>query len=159
ALPVAARLPNARVICVEADPQIVSLLERNVSENRRSNIRIAHCLAGPVDDQQVSFYRAPAAKFGMGSIGPQFSFPPVTLMQRPLDDVLDELSINDIDVVKLDIEGSEFGALQGLLRRLKRPRPPVIVFEFIDWAETRIPGQAAGSAQQFLLSLGYSLFR
>ena len=79
-------------------------------------------------------------------------------MQRPLDDVLDELSINDIDVVKLDIEGSEFGALQGLLRRLKRPRPPAIVFEFIDWAETRIPGQAAGSAQQFLLSLGYSLF-
>jgi FkbM family methyltransferase len=159
ALPVAACRPDARVICIEADPQIVSLLERNVAENRRLNVRIVHCLAGPIDDRQVSFYRAPAAKFGMGSVGPQFGAPPVKLTQRLLDEVLDELSIDDIDVVKLDIEGAEFGALQGLRRRLRSPRPPAIVFEFIDWAETRIAGQEAGGAQQFLLSLGYSLFR
>jgi FkbM family methyltransferase len=159
ALPVAACRPDARVICVEADPQIVSFLERNVAENRRSNVRIVQCLGGPVDDPQVSFYRAPAANFAMGSIGPQFDAPPVTLVQRRLDDVLDELSIADVDVVKLDIEGAEFGALQGLRRRLRSPRPPAIVFEFVDWAETRIAGQTAGSAQQFLLSCGYSLFR
>jgi FkbM family methyltransferase len=159
ALPVAACRPDARVICIEADPQIVSLLERNVADNGRSNVRIVHCLAGPIDDRRVSFYPAPAAKFGMGSIGPQFGASPVKLSQRKLDEVLDELSIDDIDVVKFDIEGAEFGALQGLRRRLTSPRPPAIVFEFIDWAETRIAGQPAGSAQQFLLSLGYNLFR
>lgn len=95
----------------------------------------------------------------MGSVGPQFGPSPLTLVQRPLDAVLDELAIDDVDVVKLDIEGAEFGALQGLWRRLTSPRPPAIVFEFADWAETRIDGQAAGSAQQFLLSLGYHLFR
>jgi Methyltransferase FkbM domain len=126
-----------------------------VAENGRSNIRIVHCIAGPIDDPQISFYRAPAEKFGMGSIGPQFGAEPLTVTQRPLD----ELSIDDVDVMKLDIEGAEFGALQGLRRRLRSPRPPTLVFEFIDWAETRIAGQAAGSAQQFLLSLGYSLFR
>src|SRR6266852_4122288 len=47
ALPVAACRPDARLICVEADPQIVSLLQRNVTENGRSNIEIVHCLAGP----------------------------------------------------------------------------------------------------------------
>src|SRR5271165_2502584 len=40
ALPVAACRPDARIICIEADPQIVSLLKRNVAENGRSNIRI-----------------------------------------------------------------------------------------------------------------------
>jgi FkbM family methyltransferase len=159
ALPVAACRPDARVICIEADPGIVSFLQRNVAENQRWNVRVVRCLAGPIDDRQVSFYRAPAANFGMGSIGPQFDTPPVTLVQRPLDDVLDELSVDDIDVVKLDIEGAEFGALQGLRRRLTGPRSPAIVFEFIDWAETRIAGQAAGNAQRFLLSFGYSLFR
>ena len=158
-LPVAACRPDTRVICIEADPQIVALLERNVGENVRENVSVVHCLAGPIDDREVSFYRAPAAKFGMGSIGPQFDAPPVTLVQRPLDKVLDELAINDIDVVKLDIEGAEFGALQGLRRRLTSPRPPAIVFEFCDWAEMRIAGQPAGSAQQFLLELGYNLFR
>jgi FkbM family methyltransferase len=158
ALPVAANRPGAQIICVEADPQIISLLRRNVTENGRSNIRIVNCLAGPIDDPQVSFYRAPTAKFGMGSIGPQFGASPVKLTQRTLDEVLDKLAIDDVDVVKLDIEGAEFGALQGLSRRLTSLHPPAIVFEFADWAETRVAGQAAGSAQQFLFLLGYCLF-
>jgi FkbM family methyltransferase len=151
--------PDARIICIEADPQIASLLRRNVTENGRSNIRIVQCLAGPIEHPEVSFYRAPTAKFGIGSMGPQFGASPVTLAQRPLDEVLDELAIDDINVVKLDIEGAEAGALRGLSRRLTSLRPPAIVFEFVDWAERRIDGQAAGSAQEFLLSLGYSLFQ
>lgn len=159
ALPVAAHRPDVKIICIEADPQMVSLLRRNMIENGRSNITIVDCLAGPTDHPRVPFYRAPAAKFGMGSIGPQFGTSPVMLAQRALDDILDELTIENVDVVKLDIEGAELGALQGLSRRLVGQRPPAIVFEFADWAETRIDGQAAGSAQEFLLSLAYSLFR
>ena len=95
----------------------------------------------------------------MGSIGPQFDAEPMILKQRTLDDVLDERGIDDIDVAKLDIEGAELGALQGLKRRLIGAKPPVIVFEFNDWAESRIAGQSAGDAQAFLLSIGYRLFR
>ena len=94
-----------------------------------------------------------------GPLVPQFGAEPVILAQRPLDAILDELAIERVDVVKLDIEGAEVGALQGLIRRLTSGGPPVIVFEFADWAETRIAGQTAGSAQEFLFSLGYSLFR
>jgi FkbM family methyltransferase len=92
--------PDARIICIEADPQIASLLRRNVTENGRSNIRIVQCLAGPIEHPRVAFYPAPTAKFGMGSIGPQFSASPVKLTQRTLDDVLDKQVINDVDVVK-----------------------------------------------------------
>ncbi len=159
ALPVAVRRPDVQIVCIEADPEIVRLLQRNVIENRKSNIAIVQCVAGPVVEPEVPFYRAPTDKFGMGSIGPQFGASPTTLRQRTLDEVLDELAIDDVDVVKLDIEGAEVGALQGLSRRLTSLRRPTIVFEFADWAETRIDGQAAGSAQQFLLSLGYRLFR
>ena len=67
--------------------------------------------------------------------------------------------IENVDVVKLGIEGAEFGALQRLSRRLTSLHPPVIVFEFADWAERRIDGQATGRTQQFLLSLGYRLFQ
>ncbi len=147
--PVAACRPDAQIICIEADPQIISLLKRNVAENGRANISIVHCLAGPIDDARVSFYRAPAAKFGMGSIGPQFGASPVKLTQRPLDDVLDELAIGEVDVIKLDIEGAEFGALQGLSRRLASVPAPTIVFEFVDWAETRVEGQVAGGHNNF----------
>jgi hypothetical protein len=81
------------------------------------------------------------------------------LKQRPLDDVLDELAIDDIQIVKLDVEGSEIGVLRGLDRRLKGERPPTIVFEFVDWAEASVAGQSSGDTQAYLLSIGYRLFR
>jgi FkbM family methyltransferase len=159
ALPVAALRPDVQVVCVEGDPEIAAALRRNAIENSRSNITILPYLAGPIADAAVPFYSAPAHKFGMGSVGPQFGAFPVVVEQRQLDDLLDELGIADVDVVKLDIEGAEVGALRGLARRLTSARPPVIVFEFADWAEARIPGQAPGEAQVFLMSLGYRLFR
>ena len=158
ALPVAARRPDAQVVCIEADPSIAAILRRNVVENTRLNIKVVECLAGPVDDPAVSFYCAPDHKFGMGSVGPQFHAAPLTLRQRALDDVLDELGLDSVDIVKLDVEGAERGVLQGLVRRLTGPRPPAVVFEFADWAEARIPVQAPGDAQEFIMSLGYRVF-
>jgi FkbM family methyltransferase len=99
ALPVAVLRKNARIVCVEADPDIARILRRNVMENGRFNITIVECLAGPAADVAVPFYPAPAHKFGMGSVGPQFGGPPIVLEQRALDDVLDELEIADVDVV------------------------------------------------------------
>jgi FkbM family methyltransferase len=158
ALAVAARRPGARIVCIEADPENANVLRRNVSENKRSNIATVECLAGPFPDPAVPFYRAPIDQFGMGSIGPQFNTQPVMLAQRTLDDVLDELFIVDVDIAKLDVEGSELGVLRGLVRRLTGARPPAIVFEFADWAEARVPGQSPGDAQAYLLSKGYRLF-
>lgn len=155
-LPVASLRPEARSIAVEADPRIAAILRTNVENNRRHNVTVVECIAGP-EEARVTFYRAPDQHFGMGSIGGQFAPSQETLPQRPLDDVLDDLAIGDIDVVKLDIEGAEAGALRGLARRLRSEHAPVLIFEFADWAETRIGGQHAGDAQRFILSFGYTL--
>ncbi|MGB8363064.1 MAG: FkbM family methyltransferase [Rhizomicrobium sp.] len=158
ALPVAAQRPGAKVVCVEAAPEIAVILRRNVEENARSNIAVVECVAGS-EENPISFYGAPASKFGMGSIGPQFDALPLTLEQRTLDGVLDELGIGNVDVVKLDIEGAELGALRGIMRRLTSSHRPAIVFEFSDWAEARVGGQKPGDAQAYLVSIGYRLFR
>jgi FkbM family methyltransferase len=158
ALAVAAQRPGAKVVCIEASPDIAPVLRQNVGASDRANVTVIECLAGETERTGVAFYRAPAAKFGMGSIGPQFGAAPIALPQRTLDGILDELGIGAVDVVKLDIEGAELGALRGLARRLAAPKPPTIVFEFSDWAEARIPGQTPGAAQALLMALGYGLF-
>jgi len=158
ALAVAAERPDARIVCIEADPAVAAVLEANVAANERTNVVTITCIAGG-EEAEIPFYRAPDHKFGMGSLGPQFGDEPVRLRQRALDDVLDELGIGAVDVVKLDIEGGEFGALKGLQRRLASAGPPAVVFEFADWAEARIAGQKPGDAQELLLSRGYRLFR
>jgi FkbM family methyltransferase len=131
-LPVAACRPNARIICIEADPEIVSLLRRNVAENGRSNVRIIHCLAGPFDDPQIPFYRAPAAKFGMGSVGPQFGAAPITLTQHPLDEVLDELAIDNDWAERRIAEPIEYARHPALVERPEREaRQPSLAGEHI----------------------------
>lgn len=69
------------------------------------------------------------------------------------------MDIHRVDVIKIDVEGAELGVLQGAQRLLGSERPPVIVFEFADWAEARIPGQRPGDAQSLLFRAGYRLFR
>lgn len=159
ALPVARQRPDTQIICFEADPGIVSILRRNVTENRLSNIMIVECLAGPCSKDAVQFYTAPVSRFGMGSVGRQFDLPPMHLQQLTLDQCLDRMGIDYVDVIKLDVEGAELGVLQGLSRRLTNSHPPAIVFEFNDWAERRIEGQSVGAAQLYLRSLGFQMFK
>jgi hypothetical protein len=53
ALAVAAQRPATRIVCIDADPEIVDVLRRNVTENKRSNVTIVECLAGPAADRAV----------------------------------------------------------------------------------------------------------
>jgi FkbM family methyltransferase len=159
AIPVARQRPDVRVICIEADPGMATVLRRNVAKNALPNITVAECLAGSCSREAIRFYTAPPDKFGMGSVGPQFDRPPILLRQVALDELLDEIGIDDVDVIKLDVEGSELGVLQGLTRRLTASKSPKILFEFCDWAEERIEGQERGAAQAFLHSLGYRTFQ
>jgi hypothetical protein len=78
---------------------------------------------------------------------------------RTLDSLAAEMEVQQIDVIKIDVEGAELGALQGAARILTTKRPSVIMFELADWAETRISGQRPGDAQAALLARGYRLFR
>jgi len=159
ALPVARQRPDVRVICIEADSGIATILRRNVADNALPKVTVVECLAGACSKEAVRFYTAPLCRFGVGSIGPQFDIPPALLRQVALDGLLDDVGIGHVDVMKLDVEGSELGVLQGLTRRLTGSRSLKILFEFCDWAEERIERQVPGGAEAFLHSLGYRIFQ
>jgi FkbM family methyltransferase len=158
-IPIAKVRPLASLLCLEADSRIHNILQENVRRNGCTGITSICCLVGAADGHDVDFFRAPDEKFGMGSVGPQFGVEPVRVAQRSLDSLISELGMPAIDMLKLDIEGAELGALQGAQRLLNSEKPPVIVFEFVDWAEARLPHQIPGDAQEFLLSHGYELHR
>jgi FkbM family methyltransferase len=158
-IPVARARPQANIICIEADPDINRMLQENLNRNGCTRVRTVSCVAGTTDDQLVPFYRAPIEKFGMGSVGPQFSADPINLKQRSLDGLLIEMKINQVDVIKIDVEGAESCVLRGARRLLSLNSPPVVIFEFADWSESRIAGEHLGDGQRVLLSYGYRLFR
>jgi len=150
---------GGRVLAAEASPQVLPYLEKNVSLNHLQNVTLARCAISDQAADNAAFYEAPIHKFGMGSLAAQFHGAPCQVRTRTLDEVLEEHHIDRVDVLKVDVEGHEAAVFRGARTLLCAPNPPLIVFEFCDWAESRFPGARAGEAQEFVMSLGYQLRR
>ena len=53
-----------------------------------------------------------------------------TVETKPVDDCLETMGITQVDVVKMDIEGAEIGALRGMKRTIARSREMALVMEY-----------------------------
>jgi FkbM family methyltransferase len=158
-VPAASRVgPRGRVLAVEPSPPVFSYLRRNIRLNRLGNVLALAVAASDDNRAEVPFYAAPAEKFGMGALAPQFDQPPCTVSTRTLDALVADAGIDRVAVLKVDVEGHELGVFRGCRMLLERSSGPAVVFEFCDWAERRFPG-APGEAQEFLSSLGYRIWR
>ena len=151
--------PAGKVIAVEASPRIYSYLEHNVRANGFRNIRPRHCAASCEERANVLFYDAPADHFGMGALSPLFGSQPTPVPALKLDDLLAEEGIGRVDLIKLDVQGFEAGVFRGAHQLLTTEPRPLIVFEFVDWAEGRVPNGKPGDAQRILREYGYTLWR
>jgi FkbM family methyltransferase len=159
-LPVAKEVGTAgRVIAIEASPRVFPYLERNVILNELLNVRPVHCAAFNSDWQTVSFYETSIDRFGKGSLGTHFQADRISVPTRTLDSILSEQQVGRVDLIKMDVEGSEALVLQGAERLLTGDNPPAVVFEFCDWAEESVLGGQAGCAQRLLRDWGYRVWR
>ena len=146
--------PEGRVIGFEASPQIYDYLQHNGSTQPRPGLTLLNRAVTASGGEHLTFYNAPAAKFGMGSLANRFGTPGVDVLTASLDQVAAEQGIDRVDVIKVDVEGFELGVFQGAQKILAQSQPPLIFFEFNDWAEER-GDTRAGDAQRYLHSLGY----
>jgi FkbM family methyltransferase len=150
---------SGQVLALEAAPGVFPYLQENVRLNNLSNVKAVQCAVSHEEGAQAPFYQAPADHFGMGSLAPQFYAEPVFVATRTLDSLLAENGVARVDVIKVDVEGFEHGVFQGAENLLCGENPPVIIFEFCDWAEERAPNYQVGDAQRLLQSWGYNLRR
>jgi FkbM family methyltransferase len=158
-IPVARRIgATGRVVAVEASPRVFRYLAHNIAVNEISNVRLNCCAASDVEVTELPFYEAPADCFGAGSVGPQPHVSPSTVPAEPLDHILAGEGITHVDVLKVDVEGFESAVFRGAARLLNGSNPPIIAFEFDEWAEARTPHTRVGDAQRLLLEYGYTLW-
>lgn len=112
----------SRIIAVEAIPEKVASLKRHFPD-----VEFHCCAVGPETDE-VEF-SIPIAKSGYASLDPALrSRKDVRLIKVPMRRLDDILPHDDNDVIKIDIEGAELGALLGAEKVVSTSRP-VIIFE------------------------------
>jgi FkbM family methyltransferase len=148
----------ARVIAIEASPLVLPYLHKNIGLSGRTNVAVFGGAVSRPGVDVVPFYLPPMDHSGMGSSAPQFGVEPIAMPARTLDQVLASHQVGRVSVMKVDVEGYEAHVFLGAAELLRSRPAPLIVFEFLDWAEERaFPGRR-GWAQEILVDFGYKLW-
>jgi FkbM family methyltransferase len=155
---------NGKVISFEPVSEYRQRLLANITLNGFHNVQaLPYALGEFADDSKIydqheSFsdgtrHEGLPTLFASGSRVNFVELVPV----RRLDDLIDELDIDNIDVIKLDIEGSEWIALRGAAITLARYKP-ILILE-IGRELCRSAGYEPEELAQWIVNQGYSIRR
>jgi len=90
-------------------------------------------------------------------MNPIFTRESESMVTMTVDDLMQELQIDHIHLMKIDVEGHERLVFEGMRNMLNEHKVDKIIFEFCDWMENMVEGYNSGSAQQLLKNKGFSL--
>jgi FkbM family methyltransferase len=142
-----------RVIAFEPEPSLCAWLGKNIALNSLTNVVVHEACVG-LADGAVDFFPADKRNFGTGNIVAGTG----TVIQRPctsLDKLMATASFGP-SIIKMDIEGAEWLALQGARQVLTRPDLRVDLLIEIHPKEIEGLGGSTQDLRELLLELGYS---
>ena len=124
---------GGQVVAFEPNPNTLRLLRENVAASNAANV-IIQPIACTDREQMLTLYEGPATNIGDSSLSRKNaeleseSPPPFfTVRGRAIDDVVRELRLRRVDVVKVDVEGAEYNVVRGARETLKRFQPKLIL--------------------------------
>lgn len=140
-------LTKGKVISIEADPGNFAYLKENKELNGFDNWEVLNYAAGATNGTIDICVNGPSSHVYNGEVPEETISVPVVR--------LDDLIRYDIQVVKMDIEGSEISAIQGMERILESG--PVVIFEVngfcLKWFQ-QTPNDLIKAFEEF----GYRIF-
>lgn len=120
------RLNNSgKVIAIEPEQKNIKILNENISLNRLNNVLVIK-KACFFKKGKTFFY---LAKKGYGEhslIKKDNNSDKIEINIDKLDNIIKDLNIRKVDLIKLDVEGSEANVLRGAKKILKRDHPKII---------------------------------
>jgi FkbM family methyltransferase len=135
----------------EPNPAQNAILRENAANNGLTNVRAIG----------LGLWDEPAARLsfvGVDALASTQLDASGDIATTTIDDYCTREGIDALDLVMLDIEGSELPALRGGTRMLDGVRPPAIVFEmnrqYVDWSD----GLRQTTIGRFLVEHGYELY-
>lgn len=152
---------RGRVISLEPDPRLFLKLQENILRNGLEQVTPLNVAAADVaGTMSLAGFDEAGGNFGLSRIttdadggGPVYQ-----VAARPLDDILDDLGILTVTLLKMDIEGAEGMALRGLTRSLATHRVSRVLLE-LHPAQLSQNGDSATSIIAELDGAGYRPWR
>jgi FkbM family methyltransferase len=137
------------VAAVDASARNVALLRQSVAANAFRRVHVVHAA---VSDAPGELRFTEFGPYGVVST-PLLDWPTVAVKAVTLDGLLDDLGWDGVDVVKMDIEGSEIAALRGMRNALSRERTRLILES--NGHTLNLFGHSPGTLLEELCAAGY----
>lgn len=147
---------DGRVISFEPHPNTRSILEKNISLNGFSQIEIQAVGLGSGKSSGTLFSEEKNRGGSSLMDYDENEEHGAEIQIVSLDSLVDELNLNQLDLIKIDIEGWEFEMLKGAKKTLTRLRPTLIVE--ID-LHRKLEGGTVREMVDFLVEIGYEIYR
>lgn len=154
--------PASTIYAFEPTPSIQVELEANLRLNNVTTVQIEglgvgertssgylQSSAGPSGDNDGANFVTVAPR-GAGD-------QPISLVS--LDDFCQERGIDQIDLLKMDIEGGEYAALMGATRLLQRKAIRVLFIELLERVAIPQGGHSTVEVKQLLHQYGYQIYK
>jgi FkbM family methyltransferase len=123
-LSLAAAAHGCGVLAVEASPRNIAFLRASARANGFDDLTVVPVA---VSSQPGPVRFRPDGAWGQVTTG--WSPGVIEVPAQPVSTMLTESGVDRVDLVKLDVEGSEIGAIEGMTTLLSQPEAPPVVYE------------------------------
>jgi FkbM family methyltransferase len=152
--------PGGTVHAFEPIPALADRLAMNVERSELSNVRLNRAAVSARVGHLELFVREGVSNSGWASIVPSATHRnmPLKVPALTIDEYVTSAGLSHVDLIKLDIEGAEPGALAGGSRLLSGHDAPDILCELNPYLLSRA-GSSVGDLQRLFSRFGYRLYR
>ncbi|MGB7876799.1 MAG: FkbM family methyltransferase [Anaerolineales bacterium] len=157
---------GGRIVAFEPHPQTFEILKKNVAANQKNGRACPRVdtfkLAATPEPSTLDLRLNPENRGDNRTYHGTYQgnierWDTMEIEGRPVDDVLAELGIDEVNFVKIDIQGYEQNAISGFQKTLARSQNVILLSEF--WPKGL--QEAGGSAHEYLQmleNLGFKLY-
>jgi FkbM family methyltransferase len=147
---------TGRVVAFEPNPNTITQLRSNVAASGARNVVVQPIACTDRETTLTLFDSSPGGNSGSTSLSRENAGPVTRAYRvrgRPIDDVVKELGLRRLDVLKADVEGAELIVLRGATETLRQFHPKLIL-EVVPRQLANM-GTSVEELEAFIRSLGY----
>lgn len=109
---------TGRVVAIEADPENFELLKRNIALNKLTNVLTLNYAVFSTRTRMKLYEQSASAKYNSIMLTRARTMNYVEVNADTLDSILEQNTINQVNWIKIDVEGAEFEVLKGSTKTL-----------------------------------------
>lgn len=151
---------NGQVVAFESEPKVLAILDRNIKENKIKNVSIIPKAATGYSGEGYLYRKEGTVNSLQNKVLTNLGYKDLEKIKvdvATVDNVLEELSITQVDMVNITVNGGEYDVLQGMTKLLESSDK--IKITLAGWYHLPNKKRVADVVDPLLQELGFTVLK